>query len=278
MPLYIWLRSDGTVHIDVFGVDFNGNYGEKDAMHYKPAVDSGLVAGGWDDWDYTLIDCAWLIQGNAGGTGDAAIRMAGYLPLGGHYFSMERSQFREAGGALRVLIPVIHQSTGSQATSSLTLDTKNFVSGTEEWRSPGLPCVSNRGNFALVGEADMSTSDRVRMTASLGRTSGVGYDAFMVNTGLTTVPYNLLGNNTCLDSPVLVWETAGGTVQKHAAGPATVVRSLLPNPPIMQTVYDVQYKAATGSVDGDLTIVVFFLGFWWDKYAGPDVSNFLENA
>ena len=285
-PLYVWLRADGTIHLDVFGVDFTGNYGELNDMHYKPHTDSGLVGGGWLDWDYTLIDVVWLIQGNTGGTGDSAIRMAGFMPLGGHYFGFERALYRATGGVYETLVPVIHHQNGSTSGEELLLDTK-FVSSTEErWRSPGLPCVSNRGNFAIVAESVMDGSDRNRMSVSVGRVSGAAYEFFMPNLPIVDATYSMLPGGFGVDGPSVIFEDKTeidsahshdyGTQAKHSVAPATVIRALVPSPPQMETRFDVNYTAG-GSVDGTLKVVVHFLGFWWDKYAGPDVSDFREN-
>jgi len=279
IPLYVWLRADGTFHIDAYGPEMQyGSIGEVGNMSYRPHSGSGLVGGSWGDEEYTLVDVCWLVQGNTGGTGDSAVRVAGYVPMGNGYFQLEYALYRDTGPTWYPIAPIIYASNNGAGFDTVTLTNDVLLSLAYAWRTPGVPVVSNKGHFSVNARADLSASTRTRIYIGIGgiQNSSVYRWTMPARTSSAVAGYELFPSTIPNDGPVVVFEQ-GDATNKLAEGPVTVMQTVSSSPPQTVTRVFAEYEAGVGD-DGTLRVQYHFHGFWWDKYQGMNVTGLRETA
>lgn len=271
-PLYVWLRADGTYHIDIFGVDVTGSHGEHGDYFYAPSPTSGLIGGGWEDWDYTLVDVCWLVQGNAG-TGNETIRLAGYIPMGGGFRVLERAQFTDDDGVSYVPNPNIFSvdTTGIDNWDYRGLRRVQLVSpetAPDYYRSPGPPMVSTLSHLSLTIGANTSAATRGSTWAALGGMQE--YRTRDLQSSKTEYDPGVSGDAFGINVHILDGEPITGD---YAVGSGVTSTIFAPgNRPEALVEYRQGYR--TGGIDPTgLRISMRFLGFWWDKFATPELTS-----
>ena len=285
LPMYVWLRSDGTFHIDMWGTDtrnWDNNWasppepaplgiGERSNMHYKPHPDSGLVAGSWDDWDYTLVDVCWLVQGNDDAGGVAAVRFAGFLPQGGGFYALEHADYTPDNGSsfLNIYPQMMNDNqTGSDQNSWLATD--NVESGTEWIRCPGIPVVSNRMHATVAAHVNMEApSDSPDTFIGIGDVATYKY--LMPNLFPSEIPSSIEGGGV-----TLIFKRDGySTAQyKMLSGQVNTLREDYGAGDHWRSFCRFFLHNTAGIAPPDVHIFAQFNGFYWDKFGGCDTTDF----
>lgn len=272
--VYVWMRIDGTVWLDIHGVELDGgtHWREGASGYYYPPTASGLPHTNYNLEDYALVDVCWLSQGNVA-TGDSAVRLAGFIPMGGGFRAFQQAKFWESSTFTQIyhrIGQILHTYP-----NEIILSTNYADSGAYERRCPGLPVVSNLGRFAIQGQGNTGSMTIQDTTISMGN----HLDDFPhVNPAFLaqftgTRPY------TSAWGPSIIFREnepapSGGFIFKMDTGDCMYVRK-----------YD-DYRTSVGITIDDnavgtrptFTLDVIAIGFWWDKFSGPMVSHFERDA